>query len=64
MSGGEQASIHDMEGLNVDQIVDISDLAGIQITMTLEQLLRLVPTFSDGIHRMLGAAMQTLETTV
>jgi hypothetical protein len=28
---------------------DISDLAGIQVTMTLEQLLRLVPRFRDGI---------------
>jgi K+-transporting ATPase c subunit len=36
---------------------DISDLAGIQVTMTLEQLLRLVPRFRDGIRR-------TLEGTV
>jgi hypothetical protein len=32
------ASSHEME-------LDISNLAGIQITMTLEQLLRLVPRF-------------------
>jgi hypothetical protein len=28
-SGGGQASVHSTEGLNVDQIADISDLAGI-----------------------------------
>jgi hypothetical protein len=32
---------------------DISDLAGIQVTMTLEQLLRLVPRFREGIRRTL-----------
>jgi hypothetical protein len=32
---------------------DISDLAGIQVTMTLEQLLRLVPQFREGIRRTL-----------
>jgi hypothetical protein len=32
---------------------EISDLAGIQVTMTLEQLLRLVPRFRDGIRRTL-----------
>jgi hypothetical protein len=32
---------------------DISDLAGIQVTMTLEQLLRLVPRFREGIHHTL-----------
>jgi hypothetical protein len=32
---------------------DISDLAGIQVTMTLEQLLRLVPRFRDGLRRTL-----------
>jgi hypothetical protein len=38
---------------------DISDLAGIQVTMTLEQLLRLVPQFRDGIRRTLeGTATQ------
>jgi hypothetical protein len=29
--------------------LDISDLAGIQVTMTLEHLLRLVPRFREGI---------------
>jgi hypothetical protein len=39
---------------------DISDLAGIQVTMTLEQLLRLVPRFWEGIRRTLeGTAMTT-----
>jgi hypothetical protein len=33
-SGGGQATVHDMEGPSVDQIVDISDLAEIQIMMT------------------------------
>jgi hypothetical protein len=33
---------------------DISDLAGIQVTMTLEQLLQLVPRFREGIRRTLG----------
>jgi hypothetical protein len=32
---------------------DISDLARFQLTMTLEQLLRLVPRFREGIHRTL-----------
>jgi hypothetical protein len=32
---------------------DISDLAGLQVTMTLEQLLRLVPRFREGIRRTL-----------
>jgi hypothetical protein len=39
-----------MEGQGIDQMTDISDLAGIQITMTLEQLLRLVPPFHEGIE--------------
>jgi hypothetical protein len=30
---------------------NISDLARIQVTMTLEQLLRLVPRFREGIRR-------------
>jgi hypothetical protein len=39
---------------------DILDLAGIQVTMTLEQLLRLVPRFKDGIRRTLeGTATQS-----
>jgi hypothetical protein len=39
---------------------DISDLADIQVTMTLEQLLRLVPRFRDGLRRTLeGMAMQS-----
>jgi hypothetical protein len=56
-SGGGQASVNDTEGPNIDQITDILDLAGIQITMTLEQLLRLVPRFSNGIRRTLGGTM-------
>jgi hypothetical protein len=61
-SGGGQASVHGIEGLNVGQIADISDLASIQITMTLEQLFRLVPRFSDGIRCTLGGATQTKAT--
>jgi hypothetical protein len=38
---------------------DISDLAGIQITMTLEQLLRLVPRFREGLHRTLNGTVET-----
>jgi hypothetical protein len=39
---------------------DISDLAGIQVTMTLEQLLRLVPRFRDGIrHTLEGTTTQS-----
>jgi hypothetical protein len=47
---GGQASTHDIEGQGIDQMADISDLAGIYITMTLEQLLRLVPRFSEAIR--------------
>jgi hypothetical protein len=38
---------------------DISDLAGIQVTMTLEQLLRLVPRFREGIPRTLARTATT-----
>jgi hypothetical protein len=38
---------------------DISDLAGIQVTMTLEQLLWLVPRFREGIHRTLAGTATT-----
>jgi hypothetical protein len=38
---------------------DISDLAGIQVTMTLEQLLRLVPRFREGIRRTLAGTVTT-----
>jgi hypothetical protein len=61
---GGQASTHGIEGQGIDQLADISDLAGIQITMTLEQLLRLVPRFSEGIRRTLGGATHTPATTV
>jgi hypothetical protein len=37
---------------------DISDLAGIQVTMTLEQLLRLVPIFREGIRRTLNGTAE------
>jgi hypothetical protein len=59
-----QASTHGIDGQGIDQRPDISDLAGIQITMTLEQLLRLVPRFHKGIRRMLGGATPTPATTV
>ena len=45
-----QASTHGIEGQGINQRANISDLAGIQITMTLEQLLRLVPRFHEGIR--------------
>ena len=35
------------------QAVDLTELAGCQIMMTLEQLLRLVPRFSEGLRRSL-----------
>jgi hypothetical protein len=38
---------------------DISDLAGVQITMTLEQLLRLVPRFRERLHRTLEGTTTT-----
>jgi hypothetical protein len=38
---------------------DISDLAGIQVKMTLEQLLRLVPRFREGIRRTLEGTATT-----
>ena len=59
-----QASTHGMEGQGIDQMMDISDMAGIRITMTLEQLLRLVPRFHEGIRRTLGGATPTPATTV
>ena len=42
---------------------DLSDLAGCQITMTLEQLLRLVPRFRDGLTKSLHPA-QVVELQV
>jgi hypothetical protein len=59
-----QVSMHGIEGQGIDQRADISDLAGIQITMTLEQLLRLVPGFHEGIRRTLGGATPTPATMV
>jgi hypothetical protein len=38
---------------------DISDLAGIQVTMTLEQFLQLVPRFREGIQRTLEGTTTT-----
>jgi hypothetical protein len=43
---------------------DISDLAGVQITMTLEQLLWLVPRFREGLHRTLKDTTTTSTTPV
>jgi hypothetical protein len=43
---------------------DISDLAGIQVTMTLEQLLRLVPRFREGLHRTLNGTVETTATAI
>jgi hypothetical protein len=43
---------------------DISDLAGIQIKMTLEQLLWLVPRFREGIRRTLEGTTTNSATAV
>jgi hypothetical protein len=43
---------------------DISDLAGIQVTMTFEQLLRLVPRFREGLHRTLNGTVETPATAI
>jgi hypothetical protein len=43
---------------------NISDLAGVQITMTLEQLPRLVPRFQEGIRRTLEGTTTTLAAAV
>jgi hypothetical protein len=43
---------------------DISDLAEIQVTMTLEQLLRLVPRFREGIRRTLAGTATTMAPAV
>jgi hypothetical protein len=42
----------------------ISDLTGIQVTMTLEQLLRLVLRFREGIRRTLEGTVTTTATAV
>jgi hypothetical protein len=43
---------------------DISDLAGIQVTMTLEQLLWLVPRFQEGIRCTLEGTVTTTAPTI
>jgi hypothetical protein len=43
---------------------DILDLAGIQVMMTLEQLLRLVPRFQEGIRRTLEGTATTMAPAV
>jgi hypothetical protein len=43
---------------------DISVLAGIQVTMKLEQLLRLVPRFREGLHRTLNGTVETTATAI
>jgi hypothetical protein len=43
---------------------DISDLAGIQVTMTLKQLLWLVPRFQEGIRRTLVGTATTTASAV
>jgi hypothetical protein len=43
---------------------DISDLAGIQVIMTLQQLLWLVPRFREGLHRTLNGMVETPATAI
>jgi hypothetical protein len=47
---GKEAMTDATEPAGSEADPDILDLAGIQVTMTLEQLLRLVPRFRDGIR--------------
>jgi hypothetical protein len=50
---GKEALTGATEPASSEADPDILDLAGIQVTMTLEQLLRLVPRFREGIRRTL-----------
>jgi hypothetical protein len=43
---------------------NFSDLAGIQVTMTLEQLLRLVPRFREGLNHTLNGTVETPATAI
>jgi hypothetical protein len=59
MASGGQANPESTGTFGHEIEPDISDLARVQITMTLEQLLRLVPRFRDGLRRTLEGTTTT-----
>jgi hypothetical protein len=64
-ASGNQAMLESTGASSREMEPDILDLAGIQITMSLEQLLRLVPRFREGICRTLeGTPMTTTAAAV
>jgi hypothetical protein len=64
-AGNDKAVLTEAEGPSSNKIEsDISDLAGIQVTITLEQLLRLVPRFREGIRPTLTGTSTTLPPAV
>jgi hypothetical protein len=60
MASGKQTITEPVGPSGSETEPDISDLVGIQVTMTLEQLLRLVPIFREGIQRTLEGTMTTM----
>jgi hypothetical protein len=64
MASGGQASQEPAGNSSREIEPNISDLARVQITMMLEQLLRLVPRFRKGLHRTLEGATASLAAPV